>query len=230
MVAMVSRKNNATGRQRSVIGVKVKDQKEDLKISHPSSVIRKNVLWVVINQNHICQFISPTVHQSSSLSVSKTSPPLCVALATNSYRIWQNISHNAVLPPTDLTFIIVSFAKRTRLSTMWWWNSYALREQQDLDEMSDNFTCHKILQDRPTETFPIRMCLWNGVSRDEWGADPSGPQTLQTGPHAEAHILTDHPQRGGPQYWQEMTSAATLSIMVISIIIGFYSMTSLLQT
>lgn len=44
MVAMGSRKNNATGRQQSVIGVNVKDQKEDPKISHPSSVIRNNVL------------------------------------------------------------------------------------------------------------------------------------------------------------------------------------------
>lgn len=41
MVAMARRTNNATGRQRSVIGVNIKDQKEDLKISHPSSVIRK---------------------------------------------------------------------------------------------------------------------------------------------------------------------------------------------
>ncbi len=102
--------------------------------------------------------------------------------------------------------------------------------------MSDNFTCQKKLQDRPLSTnreFSC-VCLWNAVSRDEWGAalgvDPSGPQTVPTGPHAEAHILTDHPQWEGPQYWQEMTSAATLSIMVVSIIIGFYSMASSLQT
>lgn len=44
MVAMVSRKNKATRRQQSVTGVNVKDQKEDPKISHPSSVIRNNVL------------------------------------------------------------------------------------------------------------------------------------------------------------------------------------------
>ncbi len=108
--------------------------------------------------------------------------------------------------------------------------------KKKLDEMSDNFTWQKKLQDRPLSTnreFPC-VCLWNAVSHDEWraalGVDPSGPQTVPTGPHAEAHILTDHPQRGGPQYWQEMTSALTLSIMVISIITGFYSMASSLQT
>lgn len=159
-------------------------------------------------------------------------------MATNTYHwLWQNIRHNAVSPPTDFTFIIVSFSKHKRLSKMWQWSSYSLRKKH-LDEMSDNFRCQEKLDHRPLsinrEFSCVCVCVWVGAPSDEWGvalgADPSGPQTIQTGPHAEAHILTDHPQRGGPKHWQEITSAATLSIMIISIIIGFYRMASALQT